>query len=179
MIENAYHLLYVSALVILSIVTFACLVKAIAGPRIADRVVAINMICTLTLCMIGILAAMLGGGEMPDAILAAGGELVVLLGLNGVLCGGEMEGTAVTILALAGGCGAALLLRMLAYTSRYEVPEHDMTWQAKLDSLHEQGFTNEVLEQKTEDLGSVQSIQDIAKEELGLVDPNTVIIDPE
>ena len=38
---------------------------------------------------------------------------------------------------------------------------------------------NEVLEQKTEELGSVQSIQDIAKEELGLVDPNTVLIDPE
>ena len=40
-------------------------------------------------------------------------------------------------------------------------------------------YANEVLEQKTEDLGSVQSIQDIAKEELGLVDPDTVIIDPE
>ena len=38
---------------------------------------------------------------------------------------------------------------------------------------------NEVLEQKTEELGSVQSIQDIAKEELGLVDPDTVLIDPE
>ena len=36
---------------------------------------------------------------------------------------------------------------------------------------------NQVLDQKTEELGSVQSIQDIAKEELGLVDPNTVIID--
>lgn len=69
MIENAYHLLYVSALVILSIVTFACLVKAIAGPRIADRVVAINMICTLTLCMIGILAAMLGEGYLVDVAL--------------------------------------------------------------------------------------------------------------
>ena len=40
-------------------------------------------------------------------------------------------------------------------------------------------YANEVLEQKTEDLGSVQSIQDIAREELGLVDPDTVIIDPE
>ena len=40
-------------------------------------------------------------------------------------------------------------------------------------------YANEVLEQKTEDLGSVQSVQDIAKEELGLVDPDTVIIDPE
>ena len=40
-------------------------------------------------------------------------------------------------------------------------------------------YANEVLDQKTEELGSVQSIQDIAKEELGLVDPDTVIIDPE
>ena len=38
---------------------------------------------------------------------------------------------------------------------------------------------NEVLDKKMEELGSVQSIQDIAKEELGLVDPDTVIIDPE
>ena len=38
---------------------------------------------------------------------------------------------------------------------------------------------NDVLEQKTEDLGSVQSIQDIAGEELGLVDPDTILIDPE
>ena len=40
-------------------------------------------------------------------------------------------------------------------------------------------YANEVLDQKTEDLGSVQSIQDIAKEELGLVDPDTILIDPE
>ena len=38
---------------------------------------------------------------------------------------------------------------------------------------------NSVLEQKTEDLGSVQSIQDIAQEELGLLDPDTILIDPE
>lgn len=38
---------------------------------------------------------------------------------------------------------------------------------------------NQVLDQKTEELGSVQSIQDIAKEELGLVDPDTILIDPE
>ena len=38
---------------------------------------------------------------------------------------------------------------------------------------------NEVLDQKTQELGSVQSIEDIAKEELGLVDPDTILIDPE
>ena len=46
--------------------------------------------------------------------------------------------------------GAALLVRMLAYTSRYEVPELDISWQKSLDSLHEQGFTNEVLYQQYE-----------------------------
>ena len=40
-------------------------------------------------------------------------------------------------------------------------------------------YANAELDQKTEELGSVQSIQDIAKEELGLVDPDTIIIDPE
>ena len=60
--------------------------------------------------LLGCLSAMLAGGEALDAALVVLGELVVLFGLNGVLCGGEMEGVAVTILALAGGCGAALLL---------------------------------------------------------------------
>ena len=36
---------------------------------------------------------------------------------------------------------------------------------------------NSELERKTEELGSVQSIQDIAKEELGLVDPDTIIFE--
>ncbi len=40
-------------------------------------------------------------------------------------------------------------------------------------------YANEVLDKKTEELGSVQSIQDIAREELGLVDPDTILIDPE
>ena len=40
-------------------------------------------------------------------------------------------------------------------------------------------YANAELDRKTEELGSVQSIQDIAKEELGLVDPDTIIIDPE
>ena len=37
---------------------------------------------------------------------------------------------------------------------------------------------NTVLEEKKEEIGSVQSIQDIAQEELGLVDPDTVLIEP-
>ena len=38
---------------------------------------------------------------------------------------------------------------------------------------------NRELQEKINALGSVQSVQDIAREELGLVDPNTVMIQPE
>ena len=62
--------------------------------------------------MVCALAARLGGGGEAEGAMAAGGELVVLLVLNGVLCGWKMEGAGVTVLALAGGCGAALLLGM-------------------------------------------------------------------
>ena len=52
---------------------------------------------------------------------------------------------------------------------------------SEIDELKQEAsgleHANQVLDQKTEELGSVQSIQDIAKEELGLMDPNTVIID--
>ena len=37
---------------------------------------------------------------------------------------------------------------------------------------------NIALEERIQDLGSVQSVAQIAKEELGLVDPNTVIFKP-
>ena len=51
----------------------------------------------------------------------------------------------------------------------------------QIDALKDEAagleYANEVLDQKTEELGSVQSIQDIAKEELGLVDPDTILID--
>ena len=59
--------------------------------------------------LVGGVAARLGGSA-ADSAVAAAGELVVLLGLNGVLCCGQMEGLAVTALALAGGSGAAMLL---------------------------------------------------------------------
>ena len=63
-----------------------------------------GMVCTL--------AVRLGGGGEVEGALAAGGELVVLTALNGALCGWKMEGIGVTMLAVAGGCGAAMLLTM-------------------------------------------------------------------
>ena len=40
-------------------------------------------------------------------------------------------------------------------------------------------YANTELQEKTEALGSVQSVKDIAREELGLEDPSVVVIDPQ
>ena len=50
--------------------------------------------------------------------------------------------------------------------------------QAKLDQAAILEQENADLEEKTGQLGTSDSIRDIAKEELGLVDPDTVLIDP-
>lgn len=72
----------------------------------------------------GTLAAMLGGGGPWEGVLAAIGEVVVLLGLNAVLCGGKVEGFAVTFLAIAGGCGGAVLIRKGRGSSRKHRRRH-------------------------------------------------------
>ena len=82
------------------------MVRGLAGPEWMGYWAALILMAS---ALVGGLSARLGG-TAADSAVAAVGELVVLLGLNGVLCGGQMEGLAVTALALAGGSGAAMLL---------------------------------------------------------------------
>ena len=82
------------------------MVRGLVGPEWMGYWAALILV---TSALVGGLAARLGG-TAADSAVAAVGELVVLMGLNGVLSGGQMEGLAVTALALAGGSGAAMLL---------------------------------------------------------------------
>ena len=68
-VANAYNVLFQSALVVLAVLTLLCLVRAIQGPRIADRIVSINMISTLTIAMICILAIRQQQGYLVDVAL--------------------------------------------------------------------------------------------------------------
>ena len=68
-IAMAYETLYTVVLVVLSVLTLLCLVRAIQGPRIADRIVSINMISTLTIAMICILAIRQNQGYLVDVAL--------------------------------------------------------------------------------------------------------------
>ena len=63
---EAYNLLFTIALAVLGVLLFLCLLRAILGPRIADRVVGINMIGTIIILMIAILALLLGEGYLVD-----------------------------------------------------------------------------------------------------------------
>ena len=63
---EAYNLLFTIALAVLGVLLFLCLLRAILGPRIADRVVGINMIGTIIIMMIVILSLMLGEGYLVD-----------------------------------------------------------------------------------------------------------------
>ena len=64
--NNAYEILYTPALVIIGLLVIACLVRAIRGPRIADRVIAANMIGTLVVITICILSFVMNEGYLVD-----------------------------------------------------------------------------------------------------------------
>lgn len=52
--------------VILALMVFGCLIRAVKGPRIADRTVAINMMGTLTMVIIAVLAVKMDEGYLVD-----------------------------------------------------------------------------------------------------------------
>ena len=62
----AYETLFKVTLSILGVLLFPCLLRAIRGPRIADRVVGINMIGTIIIMMIAVLSLMLEEGYLVD-----------------------------------------------------------------------------------------------------------------
>ena len=64
-----YHYLFIVILIILAVMLFACLIRAIKGPRIADRLMAVNMMGTMVMVMIAILALLLDEGYLVDVCL--------------------------------------------------------------------------------------------------------------
>ena len=63
---EAYNVLYTGALVIIGLLLLACLIRAIRGPRIADRVIAVNMMGTLIVITICILSFLMDQGYLVD-----------------------------------------------------------------------------------------------------------------
>lgn len=68
-LERACHIVFVGALIFLAVMVVLCLIRAIIGPRVADRIVATNMMGTMVMVIIAILAVMLGEGYLADISL--------------------------------------------------------------------------------------------------------------
>ena len=56
-------------LILVAVMLIACLIRAIIGPRIADRLVAVNMITTMVMAMVSILAIVMNEGYLVDICL--------------------------------------------------------------------------------------------------------------
>ena len=70
-VEQAYHGLGVVAMAVLMVLASELYDEAdyIRGPRVSDRVLAVNMVGTLTIIMVGVMVVMLGEGYLADVAL--------------------------------------------------------------------------------------------------------------
>ena len=66
---ETYQIFFTAALIFLAIMVLLCLIRAIIGPKIADRIVSVNMMSTMVMVIIAILALMLEEGFLVDVCL--------------------------------------------------------------------------------------------------------------
>ncbi|MGN1095827.1 MAG: monovalent cation/H+ antiporter complex subunit F [Eubacteriales bacterium] len=69
MIETAYSVLYGTVLVFLGIAAVACLIRTITGKLTVDKFIGINMITTIVVIAICVLAVMFGESYLPDVAI--------------------------------------------------------------------------------------------------------------
>ena len=67
--EMIYHPFFIILLILLSFMLLICLIRAVEGPRVADRLMAVNMMGTMVMVMISILALLLKEGYLVDLCL--------------------------------------------------------------------------------------------------------------
>lgn len=68
-LTNVKNIVYTGALIILAVMLMLCLLRAVLGPRVADRIVAVNMMGTMVMVMIAILAVKMEEGYLVDICL--------------------------------------------------------------------------------------------------------------
>lgn len=66
---NRFEWLFYGILSLQAVLLLLCLIRAVVGPKIADRLVAVNMITTMVTVMIAILAVLKGEAYLIDICL--------------------------------------------------------------------------------------------------------------
>ncbi len=69
MYETVYHRFLLGCMIVIGVLLILCLIRAVLGPRLADRIVAINMIGTMTIVEIAILALYMRESYLFDVCL--------------------------------------------------------------------------------------------------------------
>lgn len=68
-IHLAYRMVFIIVLIFMACMLFFCLIRAIRGPKVADRIVAVNMMGTMVMVMIAVFALYLNEGYLIDICL--------------------------------------------------------------------------------------------------------------
>ncbi len=68
-LKTALNVLLIGAMLFLAVLLILCLIRAIIGPRVADRLVAVNSISTMVMVIIAILTLFLDAGFLADICL--------------------------------------------------------------------------------------------------------------
>lgn len=68
-LELAYEWLMAAVLVVLALLVIASMIRSVLGPRIADRIIAVNMTGTIVIMMIAVLSVYLEENYLVDVCL--------------------------------------------------------------------------------------------------------------
>lgn len=91
-LNTAYTILLMAALIVLSIMIVLCLIRAIIGPKVADRIVAVNMMGTMTIVIIATLSLLLKESYLLDiCIIYAMTSFLAVIVLTKVYMGVYLE----------------------------------------------------------------------------------------
>ncbi|MCC8138911.1 MAG: sodium:proton antiporter [Lachnospiraceae bacterium] len=69
MYEKVYHGFLLLCMIVIAVLIILCLLRAILGPRLGDRIVSINMIGTMTIVEIAMLALYMRESYLYDVCL--------------------------------------------------------------------------------------------------------------
>lgn len=94
MIDLCSEYLFLGTLILLSVLLIFCLIRACLGPTVADRLIAINMMGTIIMVMIGILALLMKEGYLVDiSLIYAMLSFLAVIVLSKVIIGIHKEDT--------------------------------------------------------------------------------------
>ena len=68
-LSAAYGTLAIGAIIAIAVLVVACLIRSVIGPRVTDRIVAINSIGTMVIVIIAILSVLLEEAYLLDVCL--------------------------------------------------------------------------------------------------------------